>query len=249
MSDIEIGREGRVQTIRFNRPEKKNAITRAMYREMADALNGANDDDDIAVTLIMGTGGIFTSGNDLADFIAVAAGGEQPTDVHDYLKAMANAKKPFIAAVDGLAVGVGTTTLMHCDLVYASPQAWFQTPFLDLGLVPEAGSSLIASRIMGHQMAYELLVLGERWSAERAEKAGLVNTIVEADRLEAHAMEQAQRLAAKPPQALKLSHDLMRNGPEDIVERIQHEGQMFADRLKSDEARAAFLAFMNRKRA
>ena len=192
MSDIELSRAGRVQIIRFNRPEKKNAITRAMYQVMADAINGAGNDEEIGAVLLLGQPEVFTSGNDLKDFMAVATGAEHGEEVGHYLLAIATSRKPLVAAVDGLAVGVGCTTLLHCDLVYASPRAWLQTPFVDLGLVPEAASSLLGPRLLGYQRAFELLVLGERWTAEQALQAGLVNAIVEPQDLEAQGAADGQ---------------------------------------------------------
>ncbi|MCJ8310171.1 MAG: crotonase/enoyl-CoA hydratase family protein [Rhizobiaceae bacterium] len=247
MADIEVAREGRVQIIRFNRADKKNAITRAMYKTMADALVAADGDESIGASLMLGQPDVFTSGNDLADFMAVAMGSEHGGEVGEYLKAIATGTKPLVAAVDGLAVGVGCTTLMHCDLVYASPRAWMQTPFVDLGLVPEAGSSLIAPRLMGHQRAFALLVMGERFSAEQAQQAGLVNVVVASDDLEAHAMGAAERLASKPPEALAISRKLIRGDRDEIVARILEESEHFKGRLKSDEARNAFMAFMQKK--
>lgn len=247
MADIEVAREGRVQIIRFNRADKKNAITRAMYKTMADALVAADGDESIGGSLMLGQPDVFTSGNDLADFMAVAMGSEHGGEVGEYLKAIATGTKPLVAAVDGLAVGVGCTTLMHCDLVYASPRAWMQTPFVDLGLVPEAGSSLIAPRLMGHQRAFALLVMGERFSAEQAQQAGLVNEVVASDELEAHAMGAAERLASKPPEALAISRKLIRGDRDEIVARILEESEHFKGRLKSDEARNAFMAFMQKK--
>ena len=249
MPEIEITKLGRVQIIRFNRADKKNAITRAMYKTMADALNASNDDPEIGANVLFGQPEVFTSGNDLKDFLAVATGAEHGGEVGEYLLAIATGQKPLLAGVDGLAVGVGTTTLLHCDLVYASPRAWLQTPFVDLGLVPEAGSSLIAPRAMGHQKAFELLVLGERFSAEKAERAGLINDIFETDVLEENVVAAAERLASKPPQALALSRQLLRGSREDVVARIHEESKLFAQQLQSDEARQAFMAFMSKKSA
>ena len=247
MADIEVERVGRVQTIRFNRVEKKNAITRAMYQIMADALTGADSNEEIGASVLLGQPEVFTSGNDLVDFMAVATGAEHGGEVGEYLKAIATGTKPLIAALDGLAVGVGCTTLLHCDLVYASPRAWLQTPFVDLGLVPEAASSLLGPRLMGHQRAFELLVLGERFDAERAERAGLINELVSSDQLESHALAVAERIANKPPEALAISRKLLRGSREDVVARIIEESDHFSQRLKSDEARNAFMAFMQKK--
>lgn len=247
MAEIDVSREGRVQIIRFNRADKKNAITRAMYKTMADALNEADAADDVGAKLLLGQPEVFTSGNDLADFLAVATGAEHGGEVGEYLQAIATGKKPLVAAVDGLAVGVGTTTLMHCDLVFASPRAWMQTPFVDLGLVPEAASSLLGPRLMGYQRAFAMLAMGDRFTAEMARDAGLVNAIIESDALEAHAMAEADRLANKPPEALAIARRLLRGDNADVVERIKEEAALFSERLKSDEARNAFMAFMQKK--
>ncbi len=178
--DIAIATTGGVQTIRFARPSKKNALTSDMYAALVAAIIRADGDDQVGVHLFLGQPDVFTAGNDLADFMSRSTSGSSVLEgpVLDFLRLLPKVEKPMIAAVDGLAIGIGTTLLMHCDLVYATPTARFQTPFLDLGLVPEAGSSLIGPRIMGHQRAFELLVLGEAFSAERARNAGLINAIV-----------------------------------------------------------------------
>ena len=247
MTDIEIARQGRVQTVRFARPQRKNAITRAMYQAMADAVANADGDEAIGATVFLGQPECFTSGNDLMDFMAVAQGGEHGREVVSFLRAIIGGAKPLVSAVDGLAVGVGTTMLMHCDLVFASPRAWLQTPFVDLGLVPEAGSSLVAPAIMGHQNAFRMLALGERFTAAEAQAAGLVNRVVEPDELEAVAMDAAERLAAKPPEALAISRRLIRGDRDAVMSRMEEEGRIFGERLRSDEARNAFMAFMQRK--
>jgi len=247
MADIEVTRKARVQIIRFNRIDKKNAITRAMYQCLADAITSADLDVEIGATLLLGQPEVFTSGNDLADFIAVATGGEHGNEVWNFLQAIATNAKPLVAGVDGLAVGVGCTMLMHCDLVYASARSWMQTPFVDLGVIPEAASSLIGPRLMGHQRAFALLVMGERFSAQQAQQAGLVNAIVEDSDLEAHALSAATRLAEKPPEALAISRRLLRGDRDEIVTRIREESELFRQRLTSDEARNAFMAFMQKK--
>lgn len=245
MSDlIETSVDAGVLTIRMNRPDKKNAITQAMYRTMADAIAGASDDDAIAAVLICGAPGTFTAGNDIKDFMAVAMSGTPPRDAYDFLIAIATAKKPLVAAVDGIAIGIGTTILMHCDLAYATPGSIFRTPFLDLGVTPEAGSSLIAPKIMGDQRAFALLALGETFDAEAARQAGLVYAV--ADDAEAVALDAARRLAKKPPEALRIARDLLRGSQDEIVARIDREIGHFTERLSSNEAKAAFMAFMSR---
>jgi enoyl-CoA hydratase/carnithine racemase len=246
---ILIERKGALQIIRMNRPEKKNAITRAMYTAMADALTSGDADPDVRVHVLLGLPGVFSSGNDIADFMSVATGGEGGTEVFDFLLALAGAQKPIVSGVDGIAVGIGTTINLHCDLTFATPRTEFRTPFVDLGLVPEAGSSLLAPAVLGRQGAFALLGLGEGLSAQRARDAGMIHEIVAEDRLEAAVLAAAEKIAAKPPEALKIARDLMLGSRKDVIERIKEEGAHFRARLKSGEARAAFLAFMERKRA
>lgn len=245
---IEIERKGAVQIIRMNRPDKKNAITRDMYAAMAAGLTAADNDPQVRVHLIFGVPGAFSSGNDLADFMAVATGGDGGMEVYDFLLALAKSQKPIVSGVDGIAVGIGTTINLHCDLTIATPRTEFRTPFVDLGLVPEAGSSLLAPTVLGRQQAFALLGLGEGFSAERAKAAGLIYEVVSEEKLEAAALEAAERIAEKPPEALKIARDLMLGDREALVARIKEEGAHFRARLKSDEARNAFVAFMNRKK-
>ncbi|APH71185.1 crotonase/enoyl-CoA hydratase family protein [Aquibium oceanicum] len=245
---IDVTRQGPVQIIRMNRPDKKNAITRAMYAAMAKALTEGDADASVRVHVILGVPGAFSSGNDLSDFMAVATGGEGGMEVYDFLLALAKSQKPLVSAVDGIAVGIGTTINLHCDLTFATPRTEFRTPFVDLGLVPEAGSSLLAPAVLGRQQAFALLGLGEGFSAERAKAAGLIYAVVGEDELEAAALKAAEAIAAKPPEALKIARDLMRGDREDVVARIKEEGTHFRARLKSDEARQAFMAFMSRKK-
>lgn len=251
MSDhIQISRQGAVQTIRFNRPEKKNALTGAMYQGMTAALQAAAENDSIAVTVFFGQPGIFTAGNDLFDFLAASQNTGWTNHAFDFLYALADCPKPIIAAVDGAAVGVGTTLMMHCDLVYASPRATFQTPFVNLGVVPEAASSLIGPRLMGHARAFELLVMGDVFSAERAREAGFVNHVVPVEEdLEATAMKAAHVLAGKPREAVLLSRRLLKGGNKEIKARMKEEVDLFAERLRSPEAAAAFQAFLSKPKA
>lgn len=235
-----------VQIIRFNRPEKKNAITRAMYQAMTDALKAADDTPDIRVNVFLGTEGCFSAGNDMADFLAFAMGGSMGREVLDFLAALATAKKPVVSGVDGLAIGIGATIHLHCDLTVASERSLFKTPFVDLALVPEAASSLIAPRLMGHQRAFALLALGEGFSAAEAKEAGLIWKVTAPEAVEAETLSSAAKLAAKPPEALRIARDLIRGEPDAILGRIAEEAELFATRLKSAEARAAFEAFMKR---
>lgn len=242
-----VERHGAVQTIRMNRPDKKNALTRAMYAAMAKALSEGDADDAIRVHVFFGVPGAFTAGNDLADFLSYATGGEQGAEVYDFLLALANSQKPMIAGVDGVAVGVGTTMQLHCDITIASNNALFRAPFIDLGLVPEAGSTLLAPAAIGYQNAFALLAAGEDFSAERAFQVGMIHSVVSETELEAAVMEKAGQIAAKPPEALKLARDFLRGDRKPVVERLTEEGKLFRDRLKSQEAIAALTAFMQRK--
>lgn len=247
-TDIEVKAEGSVQTLRLTRPAKKNALTGDMYRALADALMKGDADAGISAHVFLGLPGVFSAGNDIKDFLETSRGsGGLSADVERFIRALPLTVKPMLAAVDGLAVGVGTTLLMHCDLVYASPRATFSTPFLDLGLVPEAGSSLIAPRIMGYPRAFELLVLGDTFSAERALTAGLVNAIAAPDAVEAMALAAAQRLAHKPPEALRQARKLMRGEAAVVLEQIDREVAAFKERLASPEALEAFQAFLEKR--
>jgi enoyl-CoA hydratase/carnithine racemase len=245
---IQVERRGAIQILRMDRPDKKNAITRAMYAAMAKALTEGDSDAGIRCHVILGVPGAFSSGNDIADFMVVATGGEGGTEVFDFLVALATAKKPIVSGVDGIAVGIGTTINLHCDLTLATPRTEFRTPFVDLGITPEAGSSLIAPVLLGRQQAFALLGLCEGFSAERAKAVGLIYDIVGEHELEPATMALAERVAAKPPEALKIARDLMLGDRAALVERIKEEGALFRARLKSDEARAALMAFMNRKK-
>ncbi|MEO1701182.1 MAG: crotonase/enoyl-CoA hydratase family protein [Pseudomonadota bacterium] len=246
---IEITRQGAVQSIRFDRAEKKNAITRTMYAAMTVALKAAEDDDAIRAHLYLGQPGVFSSGNDVQDFMAFAMSGEMGTEVLDFLHTLARLKKPVVSAVDGLAIGIGTTIHMHCDLTFATPRSLFKTPFVDLALVPEAGSSLLAPAFMGYQRAFAMLAMGEDFSAQDAVEAGLVYKVVDEGELEERAMQAAQALAEKPPVALSIAKRLMKSSPDKLIERIDEEAAYFAAQLKSDEAKAAFMQFMARKKS
>jgi enoyl-CoA hydratase/carnithine racemase len=248
-SEIAISRDGPVQVLRIARSEKKNALTGAMYTALADALEAGDADDAIAAHVITGSDGIFSAGNDIADFLATAQGtGGLGTDVLRFIKLLPTVKKPLIAAVDGIAIGIGTTLLFHCDLVYAAPDATFATPFLDLGVVPEAASSLLMPQRMGYVRAFAMLVLGDPISASDAVTAGFVNAIVPANDLDAAAIGAAQRLAKKPPEALSIARRLMRGDPAQLLSRIDEEAAAFQERLRSPEAIEAFSAFLEKRR-
>ncbi len=250
MPEVTISAAEGVQVLRLTRPEKKNALTTPMYKALADALEAGDADPAIAAHVFMGTAGVFSAGNDIGDFLEHARGqGGLGVETVRFIRLLPQVKKPMIAAVDGLAVGVGTTLLLHCDLAYASPTASLRTPFLDLGIVPEAGSSLLMAQRMGYVRAFQMLCLGEPFSADQALAAGLVNAVVPADQLEGVAMAAAKRLAAKPPEALAAARALMRGDVAPIVDRIDAEVVAFRERLASPEAREAFQAFLEKRPA
>lgn len=238
---------GRVARIALARPEKKNALTGEMYAQLAAALLAAGRDPQVRVVLLQGSRECFTAGNDISDFLKRAP--EESSPVFGLFQVLPALEKPVVAAVAGPAVGIGTTLLLHCDLVYATPGASFATPFLDLGLVPEAGSSLLMPARMGYARAFEMLVLGEIFAAERARGAGLVNAIVPTAELEDTVMAAARRLAAKPPEALAAARRLMRGDRSAIIACIDAETSAFRERLASAEAVEAFEAFLEKRPA
>ncbi len=235
-----------LRCIAMRRPEKKNAMTQAMYASMAAALDSASADSAIRSVVICGVPGAFCAGNDLEDFLRAVESGTGIAAAMSFLHALARCDKPLVAAVDGLAVGVGTTMLFHCDQVVASPAARFSTPFTQLGLVPEGASSLLAPRLMGHQRVFSLLVLGRPMNAATALACGLVSTV--ADDVVAASTVVARDISGLPVEAVKLSRRLLRGEPEDIVKRMNDEAALFAQRMRSPEAVAAFNAFLSRKK-
>ena len=235
-----------VLVIRLNRPEKKNAITTAMYARMTEALHEADNDPEVRAVAFLGTDNCFSAGNDMADFLTYAMGGGGRPSAADFLQALATCDKPMVSGVDGLAIGIGTTIHLHCDMTIASDRSLFRTPFVDLALVPEAASSLIAPRVMGHQRAFALLAAGESFSAEQAREAGIVWKVVSPNAVEAETLALAANLAAKPPHAMKIARNLIRGNGDDVLARIDEELVHFTAQLRSAEARAAFEAFMRR---
>ncbi len=231
--DIEVGREGVVMSAAFARPQKKNAITGAMYEALIEAFDEAERDPEIGALVISGKGGVFTAGNDIGDFLAVALHETGEFPAWRFVSKVAAFEKPLIAAIDGLAIGVGTTLCLHCDLVYAAPTARFQMPFVNLGLVPEAGSSLLAPQRFGRARASELLLLAEPFGADRALELGLINAVVPQSELMAHAMGKAAALAAKPRAALLATRRLMRGDPEALKAQMAAEMHAFTAALKS----------------
>lgn len=242
---ISVEDHGPVRLITMNRVDKKNALTHAMYAALADGIAGTDADAALRVTVLTGAGDAFTSGNDLADFAA-----PQPAvrPVERFLQTIATARKPLFAAVNGLAVGVGVTMLLHCDVVYAAPEATFTMPFTNLALVPEAGSSLLLPRLAGHQRASEILLFGEPFDAAEAARLGIVNRVVPRDGLVAFALERAALLATKAPAAVRLTKQLLKSAGTNVPDRIEEEGAIFQAQMKTAEAAEAFTAFRERRK-
>jgi enoyl-CoA hydratase/carnithine racemase len=235
-----------VATIEIARPEKKNAITGAMYHQMAAALDAARADVAVRAVLITGQPGIFTSGNDIEDFMQRPPG-EPPAFV--FMRALMGCDKPVIAAVTGAAIGIGTTLLLHCDFVYVSDEARLAMPFVSLGLVPEFASSLIVPQLMGHVRAAEKLLLGEPFTGADAVECGIANAVLPANEVVNHARRIAERFNGLPPGAVRDSKRLMRRANAKLVEEtIGVEGERFAARLRSPEAQEAFSAFFQKRR-
>ncbi|MCI0465698.1 MAG: enoyl-CoA hydratase-related protein [Beijerinckiaceae bacterium] len=244
-ANVRVARAGAVLCVTFDRPEKKNALDGAMYLAATGALRQADADPSIGAVVFAGAGGIFSAGNDLADFLDPGPG-ELPA--FTFIKALAACETPLIAAIEGIAIGIGATMMLHCDLVYVAPDTVFRLPFADLGLVPEAASSLLLPRRIGMAKAAELLLLGEAFGANEAVRLGLANAIVPASKLHDAALEKARRLAAKPRAALAAARRLMRGETKEIQARIEEEARLFSAALKSKEARAALAAFLGKGR-
>jgi len=248
MSDILTHVEAGVMTITLNRPERKNSITSAMYGAMADALHGAAGDAAVRVVVLQGHETIFSAGNDIGDFLnKPPAGRDSP--VFRFLRAIATFPKPLVAAVCGPAVGVGTTMLFHCDLVYAGDNAAFSMPFVNLGLCPEAASSLLVPRMLGYHRAAEALLLGEPFMAEAALEVGLVNRVLPPTETNSVAQSIARKLAAKPISSLIETKRLMKQGQQDqVLAQMDEEGASFARMLGEPAAKEAFGAFMEKRK-
>ena len=249
--DILVHTEAGVRTITLNRVDKKNSITQAMYSSMAEALNSAATDEAVRVVVLQGDATVFSAGNDIGDFLARQGGQGLPAQspVFQFLHALADFPKPLLAAVAGPAVGIGTTMLLHCDLVYAGDNAAFSMPFVNLGLCPEAASSLLLPRLMGYQRAAEALLLGEPFMAEAALEAGLVNRVVPPTEVNGVAQAQAAKLAAKPLSALMETKRLMKAGQRDAIKaQMATEGDSFSRMLTQPAAREAFTAFMEKRK-
>lgn len=251
--DILSSKANGILTIEFNRLERKNAITTVMYQAMADAINGAGQDASVRVILITGKPEIFTAGNDLDDFLKTAkpADGAAFTDrpVFQFMRALSGTGKPVVAAVSGAAIGIGTTLLMHCDLVYAADSAKFSVPFAQLGLCPEFGSSLLMAQAAGHARAAEKLMLGEPFLAQEAYDMGIVSKVLPAAEVLAYAQGQAAKLAALPATSVRNTKRLMKAGRASEVQAvIETEGQLFGQMLLAPEAKEAFTAFFEKRK-
>ena len=248
MDHIKTATINGVLTIEIARPEKKNALTQAMYQVMADAINAAVQDNAVRALLITGQPGIFTSGNDLEDFMQrPPEGGDTPSFM--FMKALLGCDKPVIAAVTGAAIGIGTTMLLHCDFVFVSDEARLAMPFVSLGLVPEFASSLIVPQLMGNARAAEKLLLGDPFSGADAVEAGIANAVLPAAEVVPHARRIAERFNALPPGAVRETKRLMRRGSASAAEEaIRVESGVFATRLQSPEAKEAFGAFFQKRK-
>jgi enoyl-CoA hydratase/carnithine racemase len=243
---IKVKQDAAVLEIIFARPDKKNALSNAMYRAATEALDEAQKNQEIRVVLFAAEGDAFTAGNDLADFANAATGKADGLAAHGFIEALGRADKPIVAAVPGLAVGIGTTMLLHCDLVFMAEGAKLSTPFVNLALVPEAASSLLLPARIGHVRAFAMFALGEAVSAADALSLGLVNKVLPKDEVLPAAREAARTLATRPLGAIVATKSLMRD-TQRILDRMAEEGAVFAQRLQTKEAREAFSAFAERR--
>jgi enoyl-CoA hydratase/carnithine racemase len=243
---VRVEREGGVLAITLDRPERRNAITVAMYAALADAFESAAAEASVRVITIRGEGQDFAAGNDLADFLQALPRDDRELPVWRLLRALARCETPVVAAVHGNCVGIGTTMLLHCDLVIAAEDARFSLPFVDLALVPEAASTLLLPRLVGRRRAARYLLLCEPFSAEEALDIGLASHVVQLDSLRSALDATIMALLAKPPEALRMTQKLLRSATADeIVERMQLESSHFAERLASQEVKDAIAAFFS----
>ena len=246
---VRVERSNGVLAITLNRPDRRNAITIAMYAALADAIAGAFEDCETRVITIRGEGQDFAAGNDLADFLEVRPGGDEEIPVWRLLRALGECEVPIVAAVHGNCVGIGTTMLLHCDLVVADESARFSMPFVDLALVPEAASSLLFPRLAGRRNAARYLLLCEPFGADEAAAIGLVSHRVPAGQLDTKLKEVTEALLAKPPEALRQTQALLRHGArEEILQRMKLESSIFAERLSSPEVKHAISAFFEKRK-
>ena len=248
MTDILTHVDAGVMTLTFNRLDKKNSITSAMYASLADAIDRGQSDAAVRVLLIQGHETVFSAGNDIGDFLHQPPS-NQDSPVFRFLRGIATLSKPLVAAVAGPAVGIGTTLLFHCDLVYAGDNAAFSMPFVNLGLCPEAASSLLAPRMFGYHRAAEALLLGEPFFAEAAQEVGLVNRVLPPTEVNAYAQAQARKLASKPLSSLIETKRLMKASQQQaVLQSMADEGASFGRMLREPAAREAFGAFMEKRR-
>jgi len=248
MSDVLQQVESGVMTLTLNRLDKKNSFTAAMYAELAEALRGAAEDDAVRVVLFQGHETIFSAGNDIGDFLNKPPS-TPDSPVFRFLNTIATFPKPLLAAVCGPAVGIGTTMLLHCDLVYAGDNAMFSMPFVNLGLCPEAASSLLVPRLMGYQRAAEVLLMGDPFMAEAALEVGLVNRVVPPTEANALAQQQARRLATKPLSSVIETKRLLKASTTPaVLERMREEGAIFGRMLQEPAAKEAFSAFLDKRK-
>jgi enoyl-CoA hydratase/carnithine racemase len=248
MSDILTHTDAGVMTITFNRLDKKNSITSSMYAAMADAVAQAAADASVRVVLVQGHESIFSAGNDIGDFLNQPPSTPE-SPVFRFLRGIATFEKPLLAAVAGPAVGIGTTMLFHCDLVYAGDNAAFSMPFVNLGLCPEAASSLLAPRMFGYHRAAEALLMGDPFFAEAAQEVGLVNRVVPPTEVNGYAQAQARKLAAKPLSSLIETKRLMKGGyQQEVLQKMDEEGKSFGRMLREPAAKEAFGAFMEKRK-
>jgi len=244
---ISIEQHGTVRVLRWDRPEKRNAITASMYTHMAELLTVAGNDDGVRAVVLMGTEKAFSAGNDVEDFLRHPPLGANAPVLH-FLATISTFAKPLLAAVRGAAAGVGSTMLLHCDLVFASDDARFSFPFTQLGLCPEAGSSLLLPRLVGHQRAAELLLLGEPFNAQEAHRIGMVNRVVASVEVESMALNQAQKLALLPASAVVATKALLKgNAGDSVAMRIENESAQFGRLLQQAAAQEAFKAFAEKR--
>lgn len=237
-----------VMHLRINRPEKKNALTTDMYTVLADAVDAAREDDNVRCLLLTGADGVFSAGNDIGDFLEHPVSGDDHP-IARFMRAMAAFPKPAVAGVVGPAVGIGSTVLLHCDLVYAGASTRFAFPFVNLGICPEFASSYLMPRFMGYARAAELILLGDPFTAEHALSCGLINAVVDDGEAETIARATAEKLAAKPPHAVRTSKDLLRRWSRGSTQQaIREEAELFMAMLHGDEAKEAFTAFMEKRK-
>jgi enoyl-CoA hydratase/carnithine racemase len=244
-TQVHSERRGSILAISLQRADKKNSLTTAMYHTLTELFAQADQDEAVAVIHLTGSGDSFCAGNDLNDFMAAAERGEKDSPACAFLQQLHRQRKPVVVAVNGVAVGIGVTLLLHCDLVYAAAGAPFRLPFVDLGLVPEGGSSALLPQMLGHRRAAELLLAGKPFDAENAAEMGIINGVCSADQLQSHSWSMAELLAAKPPQALQEAKAMLKSNPDQpLAQVIASEVKLFMARLAEDEAQQVLRAFM-----